>query len=149
MNIQAINIAQTTPESSQLSRKKAASGDAAEARPAVKNAQAKASELQTEKASVADSRESADRNVVEDDKLADLAEEIAEFGNKMNRELSFSVDRDLGRVVIKVSKPATEPGGEDTLIRQIPSEEMLDLARRLQDMRESEDMKGFMFSRSG
>jgi flagellar protein FlaG len=52
----------------------------------------------------------------------------------LQRELQFSVDDQTGRTVIKVLDSET-----DTVIRQIPPEEILDLARKLKDQ---DDDKG-------
>lgn len=54
------------------------------------------------------------------------AEDIERFLRDAGHELSFAVDDDTGRTVISVRDPAT---GE--LIRQVPSEEALRIARNL------------------
>jgi len=52
---------------------------------------------------------------------------LNEYAQRMNRELHFNVDKDSGRTVIRVIDPDS---GE--VIRQIPPEEILALARYLQ-----------------
>jgi flagellar protein FlaG len=47
----------------------------------------------------------------------------------VQRNLQFSVDKDLDQIVINVTDKET-----DEIVRQIPSEEVLDLARNLHDM---------------
>jgi flagellar protein FlaG len=54
------------------------------------------------------------------------AEQIARFLRESGHELSFSVDGSTGRTIVSVRDPAT---GE--LIRQMPSEEALRIARNL------------------
>ena len=58
--------------------------------------------------------------------LAAALDTIARFLREAGRELSFSVDATSGRTVITVRDPAT-----GQLIRQMPSEEMLRIARHL------------------
>ncbi len=53
---------------------------------------------------------------------------INSYVQKLSRDLLFSVDEGTGRTVIKVVD-----GSTDKLIRQIPSEDVLALARHLQD----------------
>jgi len=50
----------------------------------------------------------------------------------VQRNLQFSVDKDLDQIVINVTDKET-----DEVVRQIPSEEVLDLARNLQDLVEN------------
>jgi len=50
----------------------------------------------------------------------------------VQRNLQFSVDKELDQIVINVTDKET-----DEIVRQIPSEDVLDLARNLQDMVES------------
>ena len=56
--------------------------------------------------------------------VAKAAAKLQEFVNKMGRNLSFSVDETTGYNVVRVVNPQT---GE--LIRQLPSEELLKIAR--------------------
>ena len=53
---------------------------------------------------------------------------ISSFVQKVNRELRFAVDDQTGRTVITVMDQNT-----DQVIRQIPEEEVLALARHLQE----------------
>jgi flagellar protein FlaG len=55
--------------------------------------------------------------------------EISEFVQATNRQLNFSVDEDSKKQVVKVTD--TESG---EVIRQIPSEEILELSDRLRDL---------------
>ena len=57
-------------------------------------------------------------------KLQDLNEEV----QSRQRDLSFSVDDDTGRTVVKVINSYT-----DEVVRQIPAEEVLQIARRIEN----------------
>jgi flagellar protein FlaG len=61
------------------------------------------------------------------DELAQAVEEINERSELLRRNLQFSVDNDSGRTVIKVIDSQTKE-----VIRQIPKEEILDIARSLE-----------------
>lgn len=58
--------------------------------------------------------------------LQDAVDKIEKVANTYNRELKFSIDEDLGISVVKVMD---KESGD--LIRQIPSEDMLELAKGL------------------
>jgi len=60
--------------------------------------------------------------------LERAVESLNESVQSHRRSLRFSVDEDSGRTVIRVVDPTT-----DEVIRQIPPEEVLDLARHLED----------------
>jgi flagellar protein FlaG len=53
---------------------------------------------------------------------------ISDYVQSLKRDLHFSVDEDSGKTVVTVVDPAT-----GDVIRQIPSEEVLAIARRLAD----------------
>lgn len=53
-------------------------------------------------------------------------DDVQRFVQTMNNGLQFSIDDDSGRTVVKVVDKQT-----DEVLRQIPSEEMLDIARAL------------------
>lgn len=55
--------------------------------------------------------------------------EVNEFVQTRNKQLNFSVDEDSGKQVVKVTD--SESGD---VIRQIPTEEVLNLSRRIQDL---------------
>lgn len=65
-------------------------------------------------------------------KLQDALGTMHEYVQNVKRELQFSVDQDLGRTVVKVVD--SESGD---LIRQIPEEVFLDLARKVKEDRKS------------
>lgn len=61
-------------------------------------------------------------------KLEEAVGTMQDFVQNVKRELQFSVDQDLGRTVVKVVD--TESGD---LIRQIPEEIFLELARKVKE----------------
>lgn len=63
---------------------------------------------------------------VDDEKLDEAVRNINQHIQAVQRELHFSVDKDSGITVIKVMDLATKE-----VIRQIPNEEALTVARRL------------------
>ena len=60
------------------------------------------------------------------DALESAAKAVQDFVKPMSDNLEFTLDEDTGRTVIKVTDSATKE-----LIRQIPSEEMLEIAKAL------------------
>lgn len=68
---------------------------------------------------------------------------VSGYVQNISRELNFSVDEDLNRSIVTVLDEET---GE--IIRQIPSEEMLELARHIAEAEDSGDerpSKGILF----
>ncbi len=61
-------------------------------------------------------------------KLDDAVRDLNEHIQVVQRELHFSVDEDTGQTVIKVTDLAT-----NEVIRQIPNEEALNFARKLNE----------------
>lgn len=86
-------------------------------------------------------------NSVESADLQQAISQINTFVQSVKRDLSFSLDVTSGRTVIKVID-----SDSGTLVRQIPSEEVLALANYLQDVQQSsasvdgETPKGILFS---
>ncbi|EPC3541706.1 flagellar protein FlaG [Aeromonas hydrophila] len=68
-------------------------------------------------------------------------QKLQEFSQLQGWTVSFSVERDLDKVVIRVMDADTR-----AVIRQIPSEELLSISKRLQALRETDGSSG---SRSG
>lgn len=64
----------------------------------------------------------------ERERVVEAIKRIQEFVDETQRGLQFSIDEDTGRTVVKV---IARHSGE--VIRQLPSEEALELAKRLQD----------------
>jgi flagellar protein FlaG len=63
-----------------------------------------------------------------------VATKLSEFASSLQRALTFSVDDDTGQTVIVVTDSES-----DQIVRQIPSEELLELARKLQDLQEQQE----------
>jgi flagellar protein FlaG len=70
----------------------------------------------------------------EDVKVA--VEHMKDFAQVMSRQLQFHVDDDSGRTVVRV---LDKDSGD--IIRQIPSDEVLALARHMKELMESESAK--------
>ena len=70
-----------------------------------------------------------------------VVSELEAYVQHAQRNLDFQVDDKTGRVVVKVIDAT-----DDSVIRQIPSEEMIALAHRIQDFldKEQQDMRGML-----
>ena len=66
----------------------------------------------------------------EQESTADLVEKLRSQMQEIQRDLSFSVDDSTGDVVVRVID-----GESGKIVRQIPSEEILRLTERLDEMR--------------
>ena len=90
--------------------------------------------------------EVADKKPAEiDPKTLDQAVEKADqYFSQQKPALSFKTHQDTGRTIIQVTDRET---GE--LIRQIPSEEMIELAEKLKDMQHGDSEKGLVFNDLG
>jgi flagellar protein FlaG len=75
-----------------------------------------------------DIRENTGRQATES-QIASAASQISDFVNSNSRQLNFSVDDASNKPVVKVTDANS---GE--VIRQIPSEEVLELSERLKDL---------------
>ena len=71
--------------------------------------------------------------------LNNAVKNVSGYVQNITRELNFSVDEELGRTVVTIIDENT---GE--LIRQIPSEDMLTLAKTLNEIKE-QTTKGLLF----
>jgi flagellar protein FlaG len=67
---------------------------------------------------------------IEKDTLQDVVETIQDFVQSVSRNINFQLDDSSGRMIVNVTERNT---GE--LIRQIPSEEALQLAENLSEIR--------------
>jgi flagellar protein FlaG len=63
------------------------------------------------------------------EQLEKVAQQLQDFVGEMNRGLKFTVDKDSGRDVIKVIDKSS-----GDLVKQYPSEEVLNLVAKLSDM---------------
>ena len=73
-----------------------------------------------------DESASASGQPVDAGELASAIEKVQDFTKTLANELKFNIDEDSGQMVVKIVDSAT-----DEVIRQIPSEEMLEIAKAL------------------
>ena len=73
--------------------------------------------------------QAAENVVVKKEDLSQAVKNLNDYVQNIHRELQFSVDEDSGRTVIKVVDSDTQK-----VLRQIPPDEILKLARHLSDM---------------
>lgn len=80
--------------------------------------------------------------------LSEATRDISEYIQSVSRSLNISVDGDLGTTVIQVVDADTEE-----LVRQIPAEEILQIARFLSDQAASSDqadsVRGLLIDQQG
>jgi flagellar protein FlaG len=80
--------------------------------------------------------------------LVEATQNVSDYIQTVSRSLQISVDKDLGSTVIKVLDTDT-----DQLIRQIPAEEILQIARFIAEQRASTDtidtVKGLLLDGEG
>jgi flagellar protein FlaG len=62
------------------------------------------------------------------DSLGEMVSDLNQLVRELHRELRFSVDKESGETVIKVIDSKT-----DEVVRQIPSDELMALRRRLEE----------------
>ena len=77
-----------------------------------------------------------DKTAKQDVSNADIENEVQnlqEFSKVQGWTVNFSVEKDLDQVVIKVVDAETK-----SMIRQIPSEELLAISKRIKDLREGD-----------
>jgi len=68
--------------------------------------------------------------------LESAVNQMKDFAQMLSRELQFDVDDDLGRTVVRV---LDKQSGD--LIRQIPSAEVLELAKHIQEMKSVQETR--------
>ncbi|ANT68407.1 flagellar protein FlaG [Aeromonas hydrophila] len=81
-----------------------------------------------------------EKNAKQDVPQADIENEVQklqEFSKLQGWTVNFSVEKELDQVVIKVVDAETK-----SMIRQIPSEELLAISKRIKDLRESDATGG-------
>lgn len=80
--------------------------------------------------------------------LSEATRDISEYIQSVSRSLNISVDGDLGTTVIQVLDAETEE-----LVRQIPAEEILQIARFLSDQQSSSEqadsLRGLLIDQQG
>ncbi|KPJ92996.1 MAG: hypothetical protein AMJ53_08280 [Gammaproteobacteria bacterium SG8_11] len=70
-------------------------------------------------------------NELSTEEVLEAVQNLNDFVQKTRRELNFSVDDQTGRTVVKVIDHETKD-----LIRQIPAEEILEVAQRMSEQHE-------------
>jgi len=85
--------------------------------------------LERQKVAESSRAEFAKQAKVTREKLDKVVSELKEYVQTMQRDLNFHVDDATGRVVVRVVDTST-----NRVVRQIPEEEVLNLARRLEEM---------------
>ena len=81
-----------------------------------------------------------EKNTKQNMSNADIENEVQnlqEFSKLQGWTVNFSVEKDLDQVVIKVVDAETK-----SMIRQIPSEELLAISKRIKDLRDSNGTAG-------
>lgn len=73
----------------------------------------------------------------EQEAIEEVASKLQDFVNLIDKKLQFSVDEDSGRQVVRVTDKLS-----GDVIRQIPSEEVLRLARNLSELAETANRSG-------
>ena len=76
-------------------------------------------------------KDDAQQQAIERKQAEEAAHEVSEFLNASKRGLEFSVDEKAGRTIVKVMDIK-----EEKVIRQIPTEEVLQLAQRVRELKE-------------
>jgi flagellar protein FlaG len=94
---------------------------------------------QTQQAQAIQDDDQSDRNQGGLEEIGKAVEKLQKFVSIAASDIEFSIDEELGRTVIKVIDRETKD-----VIRQIPSEEMLDLAKML-DKTLGEPLLGVLF----
>ncbi|MDR4652200.1 MAG: flagellar protein FlaG [Nitrosomonas sp.] len=72
---------------------------------------------------------------IKPEQIQDAVDQIQQFTQTLTQNLNFSIDEDTGKTVIKIMDTQTQE-----VIRQIPSEEAINIARALGEI------KGLLFS---
>ena len=115
MNIQPVTSAGVTP-----------SATPAETNPGAGSRQAQAAQNSSSGIAVDPFKAVGSAERISKQQLEEAVKNVQSFVSTVNQNLEFSVDDDTGRTVIKVIDRQTEQ-----ILRQIPSEEMLQIAKAL------------------
>ena len=76
--------------------------------------------------------------------LEAAAKRVADYLQKSSSDLEFGVDRDTGQYYFKVINPETHE-----TIRQVPTEEMLAMAKRLRELGDAKNASGVLMDEQG
>ena len=72
------------------------------------------------------------------DELESVVSQLQDYVQSIQRDMKFQIDDATGRVIVQVIDSHSQE-----VVRQIPSEEMLAIARHLADSIENNEAKGF------
>ena len=72
------------------------------------------------------------------DELENVVSQLQDYVQSIQRDMQFHIDDATGRVIVQVID-----SNSNEVVRQIPSEEMLAIARHLADAIENNEPKGF------
>ncbi|MCE1228647.1 MAG: flagellar protein FlaG [Firmicutes bacterium] len=78
------------------------------------------------------------------EELKTAAQEVSRYLQRQQSDLRFMVDQDTGISYFKIIDPKTQE-----TIRQVPSEEVITMARRLKDMEGSKQASGVLVDEEG
>lgn len=76
--------------------------------------------------------------------LEAAAKQVADYLQKSSSDLEFGVDKDTGQYYFKVINPETHE-----TIRQVPTEEMLAMAKRLRELGDARNASGVLMDEQG
>ncbi len=79
-----------------------------------------------------------------EDSLREAAKSVEEYLQQSSRDLEFGVDKETGEYYFKVVDPKTQK-----TIRQVPSEEVLAMAKRLRELNGTKDASGVLMDKQG
>ena len=94
--------------------------------------------MKPERQTVAAAQVHAEKTEVSRDEMESIVSQLKDYVQGMQRDMDFHVDDKTGRVVVQVIDSSS-----NEVIRQIPAEEILAIARHLADALESNEPKGF------
>jgi len=94
--------------------------------------------MKPEGQTVAAAQVHAEKTEVSRDEMETIVSQLKDYVQGMQRDMDFHVDDKTGRVVVQVIDSSS-----NEVIRQIPAEEILAIARHLADALESNEPKGF------
>jgi flagellar protein FlaG len=84
------------------------------------------------------------KEVVPKESLDAAAKIVEDFLQQSSSYLKFGVDKDTGTYFFRIIDPVTQE-----TIRQIPSEEILTMARKLRNMSDPKDVSGVLMDEEG
>jgi len=109
------------------------------AKPAVnRSAVSTANAVDQERQTIAIAEIHAEQVELSRDELENVVSQLQDYVQSIQRDMSFHIDDATGRVIVQVIDSNTQE-----VVRQIPSEEMLTIARHLADSIENSEAKGF------